>query len=1373
MEATYTDTDARRLIEKIAEEIRPDALKPRFKRSVQLILGSFASEHIVTELLQNADDVGATTVDIILNDEGIFFIHNGKDFDEADLRALCDIGETTKKPGIHIGFMGVGFKAAFKVTDTPYVFSGPFRFYFKREDVIVPYWVSHEDMPPCVKGYIRKGHTTIFLPFRKDLPAEIIEVLNETLLKTLEPLCLVFLKSISKIRIIVRNASRNLTRTIESLSDAPLNIERVSVIEKNDKEKTFEYLVFRKALQVPEHVKSDYKAKESRRSELQTTDIFVVFSLQENSLKPEDSILYTFLPTPFRTGLRFTINCDFLLNTQRSEPDFTSRWNIWLLESISNLLIEVVEWFVNNEAYKLSVWDTLPRKEEKTSDIIYNKVALPLIEHLKNRPCIPAATGSLAKPNEVVIASKAVIEIIPPVMAGVNFYAHPDIKGKVFLKDELGVKDISGKSEEKEYIFQALRDEKWLTSLSDEQLRKIYEFLYLKIYSGEKDWWSPTYYELQELEKHLKKMEIVKATDGGYYKAEDTLFLSNQVIDLVDLPCLIFVEPNVLSDDSRELLKRLGVRDFSDEAVVNRIIDSQSKGEWEKWNETQRLKAISYVAEVLKRKGFQIEESEKTKLGKLILPTENGGWAAASECYFSTPDLKKLLPDACYVDVSKLQTFIENLEAFLECIGVAKIPRLISLGEKIGRSAPVLVLKEKWSEYWSWLWKNNFIPWEGREHSLSTVCLDGFDSCVLSQDKEKLKTYLIYLLQNWHSYYKQFEKSQLYWFHYTPRSKDVPSYFIFQLKTCKWLPTTHGLEEAQHTFAPYREIKSTIGHFFPCLDVSEELARRNKDFLELIGVQTEVNLKTLISVLNKAKNFEVNDALKRQIGYVYKKLASICEQEKVENIDEEVFILDVKGTFKPSKELIWIDNLFVGETFKEDLPIAWVPDDLSKPDAQIMFSALGVSPISQLIERRVVEAKPIGDDNRLTNNIILKKDYLYSALLHVKAKKAESFLHFIKNLKVIKVSVLKIQLKVLDKVRVVDSPCFCNVEEGKLYISDKADLTDVSRELSNVFYAPLGTEFIISFVLMQQHIENIADQFKKSGIQLIPLITVGIEEEVKPEKITQVIGTVTEQIKEEVEKGTKPITLPMLTTEETTKKIRYEIQFDKEEIQHEIEDATKTLLETEKTTAAKPADMWREPKDIEKVISEPKIVVRPFVSITTSKRWEPRIIDGEKVYVEVSMDLAKIEAVKPFIKDFKNRIRKIVEIMGGNPDTANVCIANPETDADRRDGQLFFNILRNDRPLRWIIVVARELAYLKFPNPSQQHINLMTNLIEKAIAYIDEIYPEIFSRVKKEELVKIAGLKNENVAVLENEHKQIFDKLVEEERKRSKLLREN
>jgi len=187
------------------------------------------------------------------------------------------------------------------------------------------------------------------------------------------------------------------------------------------------------------------------------------------------------------------------------------------------------------------------------------------------------------------------------------------------------------------------------------------------------------------------------------------------------------------------------------------------------------------------------------------------------------------------------------------------------------------------------------------------------------------------------------------------------------------------------------------------------------------------------------------------------------------------------------------------------------------------------------------------------------------------------------------------------------------------------------------------------------------------------------------------------------------------------------VDMNREELAREI-NGMKQLLTKHNPPVPPKNDLWRSPTEIDKVTSEPKIVVRTFVSASSKKNWKLQTLDGEKVYVETELDQREIDAVNPSIKAFRERMRKIISTMGGNPDTVNICIAHLETDGDRREGQLFFNVLRNDKPLRWIVVAARELAYVKFPKPSQAHISLMTDLISKALENIEEIYPEIFGK---------------------------------------------
>jgi len=1323
-----TETEARKLIQNIADEVRSDASNPRIKKSIHLILESFAPEHIITELLQNADDVGATFAKIELNKDGIFFIHNGEDFNEDHLKAICDIGRTTKKPGIHIGFMGIGFKAAFKISDTPYIFSGPYKFFFKRDDVFVPYWVYQ--VTDDVKKRIKKGFTTIFLPFRQDLPQEILEVLKETILNKLEPLCLVFLKNIEEIKILSDGVVRVLKKKREFSKGVNLSKEKISVIEtKNDEEIVYSYLVFKKTLNIPEPARNDYRAKESGRAKLQTTDLTLTFNLKGDSLQPiNNSVLYTFLPTPFETGLRFAINCDFLLNTQRSEPDFTSQWNLWLLESIGDMLKEVVSEFLQDEKLRLKFYDILPRRKE-VQEMFLAKVAMPLIDYMKDVPCVATSEGQLARPCEVVLVAEDVQKIIPPTKAGVRYYVNPKIEGKVFLREELNVKDLTGKSEEIEFIFEVLQDEGWLSSLTADQIRNFYEILYRRIYGKERSW-NLSWWELPEIEKQLKQMNIVKATNGQFFKPEETLFPgdpSEHLNKIMDLPCLIFVDPAVLSEQSRELLGRLGVRDFSDKSIVEKILDSQTKGEWRNWTENQRLMAIGFIADFIKKRNYQVD-IEKTKLSNLVLPVENG-WAVASDCYVPNQELKQLLPSANFVDVAIIESLTGEAKRFLNFIGVLSYPRVISLEKKSEWDAPSEIPEKKWKSYWSWLREGGYDEYSTQTPTVSVKYLDGFDKCVASQDATKLLKYLILLIEHWDHYYKFHTESSYYWFYYNPYKKGVPSYFTYQLKTYKWLPTSQGLMIPSGAFAPFREIKKVGGNFLPYLKISEQQARKAREFLQFLGIKLEVDLEMMLLVLDKLKDIEVNNILKKQLSYIYKKLANIFEDKKIEKIDKDILILDTRGNFQPSRELIWADYPEVEEIFRGELPFAWVPDNLSRPETRTLFHVLGVPAISQLIEREIIECQGMVEDSKMTNTLRLKRDYLYSALLHHKASKSEYFPIFIKKAVVVKVNTLKLRLRVLDKVHYVNSHCFCNLEEGKIYISHEAESVDIAREITKVFGAPPGTEFTISFIL-EQSVERISDQFRKSGIKLIPYQE--LETKIKELECPPSEGIVSlsriEPLADEIKETHKSIIPPLV--EEVAKKVPEAIIYMEEgDLAKEITEA-KQLLAGEKTTLPEAMDVWEEKKEIEKVISEPRVIVRPVVSVSSGKNWEPQIIDGEKVFIEVGMDPAKIEVIKPSIKSFRKRMRKIVEIMGGNPDTVNICIASPETDGDRREGQLFFNILRNDNPLRWIIVAARELAYLRFPKLSQAHINLMTNLIVKVLEKIDEVYPERFRKTK-------------------------------------------
>ena len=106
-------------IRKIVEDLYPD------------------SAHFIYELLQNAEDAGATSASFMLKKTFLVFQHNGRAFSHKDILAITDIGEGTKGgDDDKIGRFGVGFKAVFAYSETPQIWSPTYS--FKISDLVLP-----------------------------------------------------------------------------------------------------------------------------------------------------------------------------------------------------------------------------------------------------------------------------------------------------------------------------------------------------------------------------------------------------------------------------------------------------------------------------------------------------------------------------------------------------------------------------------------------------------------------------------------------------------------------------------------------------------------------------------------------------------------------------------------------------------------------------------------------------------------------------------------------------------------------------------------------------------------------------------------------------------------------------------------------------------------------------------------------------------------------------------------------------------------------------------------------------------------------------------------------------------------------------------
>ena len=125
-------------IRRIVEELYPD------------------TAHFIYELLQNAEDTGASEASFALSPDSLAFEHDGRTFDEADIRAITNIGEGTKADDEErIGRFGIGFKAVFPYTETPRIWSPSYC--FRIAQMVLP-----SELPP---DPILGSHTRFEFPF--------------------------------------------------------------------------------------------------------------------------------------------------------------------------------------------------------------------------------------------------------------------------------------------------------------------------------------------------------------------------------------------------------------------------------------------------------------------------------------------------------------------------------------------------------------------------------------------------------------------------------------------------------------------------------------------------------------------------------------------------------------------------------------------------------------------------------------------------------------------------------------------------------------------------------------------------------------------------------------------------------------------------------------------------------------------------------------------------------------------------------------------------------------------------------------------------------------------------------------------------------
>ncbi|HVZ19272.1 MAG TPA: hypothetical protein VG897_19285, partial [Terriglobales bacterium] len=286
------------------EKISSSDLEEKLERAVSLLVGLYTERaHFILELLQNAEDARATRVRFDLKPDRLEVWHDGRLFDEDDVRGVCGVGEGTKLNDLtQIGKFGIGFKSVYAFTVRPEIHCGDE--HFAIEKYIHPLGIAPVSIPP--------PWTTLFiLPFdRTDVAsdvacAEIAQGLNK-----LDSGAMLFLRHIREIEwSSPGNSARRYIR--QEVTQGPARRVSLTVDIQGLAFPTGSWLVF----DAPICIDGSY-------DHLRVEAAFKVVSEKdhEDKIAPVSAAtLSVFFPTATRTGLGFTIQGPYRTTPARSE----------------------------------------------------------------------------------------------------------------------------------------------------------------------------------------------------------------------------------------------------------------------------------------------------------------------------------------------------------------------------------------------------------------------------------------------------------------------------------------------------------------------------------------------------------------------------------------------------------------------------------------------------------------------------------------------------------------------------------------------------------------------------------------------------------------------------------------------------------------------------------------------------------------------------------------------------------------------------------------------------------------------------------------------------------------------------------------------
>jgi len=354
--------------------------------------------HILSELLQNADDAGATEASVRIEKQVFIFEHNGEDFSEKHFESLCRFGYSNKRSLHTIGFRGIGFKSTFSLGGCVELFTPTLAVSFDRKRFTEPHWLSDVSETDG-KTQIRVGISDDYR--LKEVEKNLDEWLNS-------PISLLFFKHIRRLQI------GDHVLHWSSAGPGPIPDSEWMALSENIGEL---YLLIRSAEEVfPNEALTEIKQERmigvEEDADFPPCKVEIVLGARGR--------LYVVLPTGVETQLPFACNAPFIQDPARmkiKDPE-TSPTNRWLLGRAGQLAaLAMCSWVgksdmpVTERAASYGLLPDVDRDDNSLEGVCGAAVEEAFAEAIKGRPILLKDDGELTLENESVIIPPEILDI--------------------------------------------------------------------------------------------------------------------------------------------------------------------------------------------------------------------------------------------------------------------------------------------------------------------------------------------------------------------------------------------------------------------------------------------------------------------------------------------------------------------------------------------------------------------------------------------------------------------------------------------------------------------------------------------------------------------------------------------------------------------------------------------------------------------------------------------------------------------------------------------------------------------------------------------------------------------------------------------------